>query len=353
MKKRGYFAIAMLGMALVVTGCKKEKEITFDNYSQFKEIDTLSYVTLGEYKDLHITEDSFTVSELEIDEKIAYVLNENGFYVDANEEPITVGHQITISMTGLVDGKSNEGFTSNGYQFVYGSGEYVMDGFIANLEGLFQGDTVTFDLVIPSTFSEKQLVGKTATFRVTIDQVQAYNTPELTDEFVQDISEVATVEEYREYLVPIIRKEKLDEVVLNKKTGVWKIVSDHSLVNDYPEGSLEEKEALIRERLEINALVNGLELEDYVQKYFGVTFEEYVKLSVKQDLILDAIGRKENITLTQKEYEEAAKAYALVYGYNDMDLMIETIGEDKVKEALLWDKVMTYIADQATIEGQK
>ena len=350
MKKRSFLAVTMLGIALVFTGCKKETKINLDNYSQYKDIDTLSCVTLGEYKDLHITEDLITVSDLEINEKIASVLYENGFYVDTNENPIVAGCQITISMNGLIDGKKNDGFTSDGYQFVYGYDEHVMDGFVANLEGLYQGEKVTFDLVIPSTFSQKEFIGKTATFNVTIENVQSYYTPEFNDEFVQEVSDVTTVEEYRDYLVPIIRQEKLNEIVGNKKAGVWKIVSDSSVINTYPDGSLERKDQQLREQLEIYALMNGLEIEEYVKNFFGVNYDEYVKLSVKQDLLLDAIGRKENISLTQEEYENAAKAHAQKHGYNDVENMIDKIGEDKVKEALLWDKVMEYISEQATIE---
>jgi trigger factor len=172
----------------------------------------------------------------------------------------------------------------------------------------------------------------------------------LSEELVQEISDYETIDEYKESLIPVIVDEKLTSIKNNKKAGVWQIVSDASTVNSYPEGVLEAKEAKVRENLEVYAMVAGMELEDYVQKSYGVTFDEYLKLVVKQDLLLDAIGRAENITLSQKEYEENLKTYATNYGYNDVDLMIKKIGEDTVKEALLWDKVMEFVSEQVVIE---
>lgn len=357
MKKRGYLAIALIGVSLVFSACKQSDNskdnndlIRFDDYSQYIEIETSDYVDIAEYKGLKVSKDSLQVSEAEIEDKIASVLYEEGYYVDSNESPITSGMKVKISMLGKVDGKDNAGFTSNGYEFVYGPEQHIMDGFVQQLEGAFQGDVLNFDIIIPETFGEQALIGKTASFTVTIDNVQSYFIPSLSDELVQEISDYETIDAYRESLIPVIIEEKLTNIKNNKKSGVWQIVSDASTVKSYPEGVLEAKEAKVRENLEVYAMVTGMELEDYVQKAYGVSFEEYLKLVVKQDLLLDAIGRAENITLSQEEYEENLKAYATSYGYNNVELMIDKIGEDTIKEALLWDKVMQFVSEQVIIE---
>lgn len=352
MKKRGFLAIALLGISLSFVGCKDKNEevINFNNYSQFKDIETAEYVNIGEYKNLVITKDVIGVSEIEVDKKVASILYDAGYYVDANDQPVAAGNKIKISMTGEVDGSSNAGFTQNGFEFVYGYDQYIMDGFIENLAGAYQGEVLKFDVVIPATFSEKALVGKTASFTVSIDNVQTYFVPTFNDEFVQEISDYDTMEEYRESLIPVIKEDKLSSIKENKRLGVWQLVSDNSSVISYPEGSLEKKEAQLKERIEMSALMNNMEVDEYTVNYFGMMYEEYIQYAIKQDLLLDAIGRAENITLTQKEYEEGLAKYASTYGYNDTKTFIAQIGEDKIKETLLWDKVMNFIADQAKIE---
>lgn len=350
MRKKQYLVVAVLGVMLVCSGCKKSDSITLEQYSQYKEIDTLDYVELGEYKEIKVSQDTIEVSQLEVDQKIAKELYDHGSYVDTNNLSVTVGCQITISMSGYMDGKQNDGFTQDEFTFVYGYDEYVMDGFTAYLEGMYQGETAVFDLVVPGTFSEPALVGKTVNFQVTLNNVQSYDTPELNEEFVKKVAGVTSIEEYREYLIPVIQEEKMNAIKKDMRSGIWKIVSDRSSVVAYPEGAIESQESEIREKLEIYATIQGMELEDYVHNFFGVTFDEYVKLAVKQELLLDAIGRAEKIALTMEEYEEGVATYAARYGYNDVNTMVTVLGEEKVKEALLWDKVMDYLVQQAVIE---
>lgn len=349
MKKRGILAIAILGVTLVFSGCKKSEEINFEAYSRYKDVDTSKYVTPGSYKDITVSVDTFEVTEADIEKKLKEVQTQNGTYVKNEDHPISNGDRVTIQMTGTIDGKENDGFNSDNFEFVYGDGEYIMDGFTANLAGMYSGETTKFSLTIPSTFAEKAFIGKEASFQVTIKSVEQFVVPEVTDEFVQKISDTNTVDEFKESLIPTIKKDKLEEVKNNPKLGAWKIVSDGSEITGYPDGALEKKSKELEEKINVNAMVNGLELEEYVSTYFGVTFEEYVKLALKQELLLDAIGRAENITLTQKEYEESLTEFAKKYGYNTNAEFINEIGEETVKEALLWDKVQNFIADQVTI----
>ncbi|WP_029501777.1 trigger factor [Lachnoclostridium phytofermentans] len=349
MKKRGILAIAVLGVALVFSGCKKNEEINFETYSRYKDVDTKKYVTPGNYKDIKVSAETFDITDSDIEKKIQEIQTQNGTYVKNEDRPISDGDKVTIQMTGTIDGKANDGFNSDNFEFVYGDGEYIMDGFTANLAGMYAGETTKFSITIPSTFTEKAFIGKEATFQVTIKAVEQFLVPEITDEFVQKISDATTVEEYKESLIPTIKQEMLEDIKTDKKSGAWKIVSDSSEILDYPEGSIERKSKELEEKLNIQAMVNGLELEEYVKTYFGVTFEEYVKLALKQELLLDAIGRTENITLSQKEYEERLTVYAKNYGYNTNDEFVKAIGEGTVKEALLWDKVQDFIAEQVTI----
>lgn len=350
MKKRGILAIALLGVTLIFSGCKKNDVINFETYSRYKDVDTTKFVTPGSYKNIKVSVDTIDVTDTDIEKKIHNVQLQNSTYVKNDNRPITKGDKVTIQMTGMIDGKENDGFKSDNFEFVYGNGEYVMDGFTDNLAGMYAGETTKFSITIPSTFSEKAFIGKEATFQVVIKSVEQLVTPEMNDEFVQKISDSKTVEEYKEGLIPTIKKEKLEEIKKDKKTGAWKIVSDASEISGYPDGAVEKKSKELEEKVKIMAMVNNMELEDYVKTYFGVTFEEYVKLALKQEMLLDAIGKAENITLSEKEYKDSLTEYAKKYGYNTNEEFLKAIGEETVKEALLWDKVQVFIAEQVTIE---
>ena len=349
MKRRGLLAVALLGTTLLFSGCKKDNLIKFEDYSQYKDIQTMDYVTVGDYKGLEISVDTMQVSDIELDKKIASELYDHGYYVDAGKNPIAAGSRVTITMSGTIDGKVNDGFTKDDFEFVYGYDEYVMDGFTKNLAGNYQGDRINFEMEIPTTFQQKELIGKTVDFTVLVKKVEAYFVPGLNDEFVKEVSDCNTVEEYKEYLIPIIKEEKIAELKENKVSGVWKIVSDSSEVKEYPAGTIDEMEKELENQLNVYAMINGMDVETFVKNFYGVTYEEYVKLALKQRLLLDAIGREENITLTEKEYQEGLKEQAQLNGYNTVEALLEKVDEDKAKQAILWQKTMEYIAQQVKV----
>lgn len=350
MRRKVFLAIALLSTTLFFSGCKKDDDvIKFDDYSQYKDIQTSDYVEIGQYKDLTISKDAITVSDLELEEKIASILYDHGYYVETAQSPISVGNRITITMSGSMDGKINDGFTADDFEFVYGYDEYVMDGFTANLEGNYKGDRVKFEMEIPATFQETEFIGKTVEFNVLIKKVESYYVPGLNDEFVQEVSECNTVEEYKEYLIPIIKEEKINDLSEDKVNGVWKIVSDSSTIKDYPEGSIKAMEEKLDNQLNMYAMVNGMDIETFVKNFYGITYDEYVQLSLKQELLLDAIGRIENISITEAEYKKVMEEKAKEVGYNSLEAMMENVDEDKAKQAILWKKTMEFIAEQATI----
>lgn len=68
---------------------------------------------------------------------------------------------------------------------------------------------------------------------------------------------------------------------------------------------------------------------------------------LKQNLTIEAIAKQEGLELSDKEYKKEIKAFAKENGYSDEKTMLETLGEDQVKEAILQNKVMEWIVDNS------
>lgn len=64
--------------------------------------------------------------------------------------------------------------------------------------------------------------------------------------------------------------------------------------------------------------------------------------------MFNAIVEKEGLTVSDDEYEKTAEEKATDYGYESKDAMEEALGADTIREDILWDKVLTLIADNAT-----
>jgi trigger factor len=78
--------------------------------------------------------------------------------------------------------------------------------------------------------------------------------------------------------------------------------------------------------------------------------EKQAKDQLKSKYASKLIAEKEKLELSDKAYKEKYDEYAQSYGYENGDAFIEANGEDgeeKLKESILLDTAMTWVADHA------
>ena len=92
---------------------------------------------------------------------------------------------------------------------------------------------------------------------------------------------------------------------------IYDIIDKDSTVKKYPEKEYDEQYNLIVDSYKKLAEDSDKEFNAYLQSEMGVTetefykqAEEMAKASVKQELIIYSIARKEDITVDKKEYNE-------------------------------------------------
>lgn len=83
---------------------------------------------------------------------------------------------------------------------------------------------------------------------------------------------------------------------------------------------------------------------------FAAVNEDSSKLRVKQEMLIEYLAEKEGLSYTDKEKEEAIKAYEDA-GYDDKSIELQTGRnmEDYVHIELLYQKVLDYLLDNAKI----
>lgn len=337
MRKSSLWAVAALSLTLVLTGCKKEETV-----------DLSQYVELGQYKGVEVTLISADVTEDDINSTIDEVLQANASYAEV-DRAATAGDLINIDVTGTVDGKTNDGFTSTGFDLYSGYDNYIMTGFEQNLYGLKAGAETVFDVVVPEGFSTASLVGKTVTFTVKINSVSSLKAPELTEDTVKTISGYETIDEYKAALQEQLAATKAAAVETTKRSDAWKIATDNATVISYPEGSVEEKMTSVENQFSIYAQLNNQTVDEYLQAQIGATLQEYAENMVKQELVLAAIEKAENIKLTSAEYKEKLPEYAAKYNYTSEEDFETKFGKEKIEQSMLWEKIQQFVADQAVV----
>ena len=111
----------------------------------------------------------------------------------------------------------------------------------------------------------------------------------------------------------------------------------------------------------MTATMYGLSFEDYLTQC-GMTEETYqeelasaVEYYVKQFLVVEAVAKNENIEVTDEEYQAELEQYITNYGVETEEELAETFLQtfkadikEIILEAILSDKVMTYLGEVAT-----
>jgi trigger factor len=90
--------------------------------------------------------------------------------------------QLSIDFKGFIDGEAFEGGESKDFKLVLGKGTMI-EGFETGLTGVVAGLETKLDLVFPKEYHAKDLAGKKVVFDVTVNRVEAPETPEENDEF--------------------------------------------------------------------------------------------------------------------------------------------------------------------------
>jgi len=196
-------------------------------------------------------------------------------------------------------------------EFILGEGGLI-PGFEKNIVGMKAGEKKEFSLNFPKDSKRKDLAGREVNFKVRMITVQKVELPEINDEFAKILGSFNNLDSLKSSIKEGITIEKEMQEKQRQRSEMLERISEKVKV-EIP-GVLVDSE---KERL----------LEDFKQKInrdFGITFENYLA-SIKQDektlkesflkeaekkcknfLILREIGKKEDISVSDKEVEEEA-----------------------------------------------
>ena len=222
------------------------------------------------------------------------------------------GDAVTIKFEGiLADGTSVDGMSSDSYNLTLGSGSMI-DGFEEGLYGAAIGEEVTLDLTFPDPYTaNEELSGKDVTFKVTVLSKNVSTTPEFDEDFVKENSDYETVEEYRAAVAEELEQSEYDEQLYEIKSELYSQIVSETEVAKYPEKEVKEQVKELNKSYEQLAENSGKEWEEIYGGYSRVDQEEYdeqidlyAKELVKQEMIIYAIAEKEDLSVTDEEYDQ-------------------------------------------------
>jgi len=307
---------------------------------------------IGEYKGSEATRDAVVVSDEAVDAEINNVRERNARETEVTDRAVENGDEITFDFDGYVDGVAFDGGKSENYNLKVGSGSFI-PGFEEQIVGKAIGEKFDINVTFPAEYHAAELANKEAVFKCVVHAIKVRELPELDDEFVKDVSEFDTVDEYRADVKAKLQ-EKADKEEDAKVDGQLMDKLVETLDVDVPEAMFEtEVDAMMRD-YETRLRYQGLDLETFM-RYTGQTvdamkaqFRPQAEKQVKTRLALEAVAKAENFEATAEEIEAEYGKIAEAYGI-EADKVRETIDNAAIAADIVVGKAAQLIRDTAVV----
>ena len=309
-------------------------------------------VKVSEYKGLTAERPEVTVTEEEITREIDSVRNRNARVLTVEDRAAELGDEAIIDFEGFLNGVAFEGGKGEKHPLKLGSGNFI-PGFEEQIVGHNKGESFDITVTFPEEYGEASLAGKETVFKIVLHEIKRTELPELDDEFVKDVSEFDTVDEYKASISAKIADRKnnsADAEVENQL--IDKLIAN--MTGEIPECMIESEIDRYVNDYDYRLKSQGASLEMYYQ-YTGSTeeklresFKAEAERQVKSRLALERVAKTEKIKAGKKEMEEEYKKIAS--GYNvDIDYVKKNIPEEGISEDIVMRKAIQVIKDNAVI----
>lgn len=313
-------------------------------------------VKLGNYKSIEVEEVEYNVTDEDVERELKAIQEKNARIIDASDREIKEGDIVTIDFKGFIDGEQFEGGTAENQRLEIGSNTFVQ-GFEEQLIGKKKGDKVDVKVTFPEDYFNENLRGKEATFEVVIHEVKEKELPKLDDEFAKDVSEFDTLEEYKNSIRERLEKEAKDrEKIEFENKLVDKVVEEAEV--DIPEAMIEHQIEHEIDDFNYRLRLQGLDIDQYLNltnsklEDLKKQIRPLAEKKVKTDLVLEVIGKKENIKVTEEDIDKELERIAKEYNQEDVDKFKENMkkGDLSFLEAgIMRDKIIDLLVSNAKI----
>lgn len=328
---------------------KKDSDITFTVHYDVKPS-----FDLPQYTGLEVKYNTTEVADSDIDAEIEKLREQNAIVL-TKDAKVANGDIVTCNYVEL-DSEGNEvpGTSRKDFTFTVGS-SYNFYGFDEDIIGMAKGEEKKFEKTYAEDYANPDYKGKTITLVVNVTEVKERQLPEVDDDFAQDVKEeYKTVEDMKNGIKANLQKE-VDEMVDNvKKDAIVKALNEATTLT-IPASMIEfELESSWRDYVRQTGLT-----EDQILNFFkqsGMSKESFIEgwrepatNNLKNQLILEAIQKKENFEVDEKALEEELNKNIK----EDTDEATKDYYRNVLRDNMQYAKVLPFLLEKNTFTVEK
>jgi len=317
------------------------------------------------YENMKVEDIPVSVDDAEVEDYLKKLQGEKAMY-EVSEKEIDTDDLVSFEyVDAKIAGEENAAALKE--QISKMGNEILPPDIMEKMIGKKKDDIVEFATTFNGDCKSKELAGKTIDMKVAIKEIKKKNLPEIDDEFAKDLG-FENIPEMKEKIKEKIFAVKKEHIVrIQKAIIVNKILEAHSfeapetLVRRELESLMMHESLSQREAKETTSIAGSPEEEKVVAsrsqedlEKLQTELKDKALKNVQASLIIDAIGQKEGITVTDDEVNErisliaqklsaTPEAVKNFYHYKEGSL-------EGLRHSIFEDKVMDMLLSKAIIE---
>ncbi len=294
------------------------------------------------YQDITVKDVPVEVKEDEVDRYLSTLAEERATY-EASDDPVATGDLVTIDYTVKDDNTSVKDVVLK-----VGSGPYPKD-FFDGLTGRKKDEEFEIEATFPEDM-QSPYAGKKPTFVVGIREMKKRTLPSIDDEFAKDLG-LESMEKVKEK----IRENILDAKKKRAERDMQRQVLDKLLETyqfEIPESMLDQQlQGIISE---VRASGKDAGKDDRTDEELIVAFKPEAEKSVRATLLLDMVGEKEVLTVSEDEVKEEIASMSQQFHITPENVIKYYVTKDGslegLRHSLFERKVLALLLAKAKIE---
>lgn len=309
-------------------------------------------VELGNYKGIEYTKADVDVTDDDVQKKVDEFVDGLATYDKDTTSKAKSGDTVNIDFVGTVDGEEFDGGNTNGsgYDLVLGSGSFI-DGFEDQIVGHKAGDTFVVKVTFPEDYGRDNLNGKDAEFKTTLNYIKIDKPATYNDELVAANTDYKTTKEYEESVKESLKADKKAAALASEQRDIMVNVMAKCKINDLPAEEIQANTDQLITSIKSQAESYGMDYATYIKLYYGYDDEdefaqqvyEICQESLKEKMVMCAIAKAENVTVTDQEAEDYLNDYAknnnvdvdsLKNSITDLDIMYNALAYKVMNDVL-------------------
>ncbi len=313
-------------------------------------------VTLGEYKNLTVDVEEYTIPEEAFNRSIDSLLQQFATFEVVTDRPSKETDVVVMDFDGSANGEKIKGGMAENYSLDLANSNFI-PGFAEQLVGKSINDEFEINVTFPEGYHDEKLSGQPAVFKIKLKEIKAKVLPELNDELAKKAGPFETVEDLKADIQKYLNATKEKEDSKNSNNAIFEKVLEGVNV-EIQDSMIERETESLMEEYKQRLTSQGFEWEKALESQGKEVILEGLKeeaLSrIKNSLVIDKIAKEEKINIETSDLDKKIQEVEATYRMSRTEIMNQLRQNPQIINSLsqqvLNEKVTQFLSENNKVK---